>query len=502
MEVLRRKLHQLARGDDGVALVVTLALFMFLYVSCAGVFAVGQAVKERVILQNAVDAAAYSAAMIEADTLSRIATINRSMAWTYKTLVCSQMDWIALKTLSESREKYQNDLSFKSDGNIAPSEGEKVLREGYIGIEATRFEENAEKYNRPVVDLPTGADVESRLGELEGLIATYSEQLDEMTNAIDSLVAGLCERERQVAKEVLEANLPARIGDLCRFEVKCSADFFREMSPSEESQFLGFANETDEDFRRWLALDEEAEGSFRRRYAGKLQTFWTYWDKVTHNPVTLPTPDVRAEDYKSECEEAYDGHKARPLVLERDYFPDEASDIGHVARGAVTVAVAKKNENPWRGVTDGEGFYKAFEHAGATEWSVAIASAQAGYRDVDYEEDDDDMKKRPAYSLRWVDYDDWDRPLVYWNLASPDWNAVFLPVRKAFKRGSAADSLKEWMREGTWERLVDAPKHVADLKEFDVADVNRQTLPRMHNNGGAGGALDWGDDEFLDLFYH
>ena len=54
-DVLRQKLRRLFRDEDGVALVVTLALFMFLYVSCAGVFAVGRAVKGRVLLQNAAD---------------------------------------------------------------------------------------------------------------------------------------------------------------------------------------------------------------------------------------------------------------------------------------------------------------------------------------------------------------------------------------------------------------------------------------------------------------
>ena len=39
--VLLQKLIRLGKGEDGAALIVTLALFMFMYVSCAGIFAIG-----------------------------------------------------------------------------------------------------------------------------------------------------------------------------------------------------------------------------------------------------------------------------------------------------------------------------------------------------------------------------------------------------------------------------------------------------------------------------
>ena len=81
--VLRDKFLHLGRGEDGAALVVTLAIFFLMYLGCMGVYAISMAVKERIHLQNAVDAAAYSAAVVQADTLSRIATINRAMSWTY-----------------------------------------------------------------------------------------------------------------------------------------------------------------------------------------------------------------------------------------------------------------------------------------------------------------------------------------------------------------------------------------------------------------------------------
>ena len=109
LRVLREKLIRLGRDEDGAALVVTLAVFMFMWLVCAGVFAVGTAVKTRIHLQNACDAAAYSAAVVQADTLSRIATINRAMSWTYVQMTRRQMDYIVYKWLKHTVHHYEND---------------------------------------------------------------------------------------------------------------------------------------------------------------------------------------------------------------------------------------------------------------------------------------------------------------------------------------------------------------------------------------------------------
>ena len=109
LRVLREKLIRLGRDEDGAALVVTLAVFMFMWLVCAGVFAVGTAVKTRIHLQNACDAAAYSAAVVQADTLSRIATINRAMSWTYVQMTRRQMDYIVYKWLRHTVHHYEND---------------------------------------------------------------------------------------------------------------------------------------------------------------------------------------------------------------------------------------------------------------------------------------------------------------------------------------------------------------------------------------------------------
>ena len=100
---------ELGRGEEGVALVVTLAVFMFMYIFCAGVFAVGKMVKDRICLQNAADAAAYSAAVVQADVLSRLATINRAMSWTYAQMNRRRMDFIVYRWMEHAKTHYEQD---------------------------------------------------------------------------------------------------------------------------------------------------------------------------------------------------------------------------------------------------------------------------------------------------------------------------------------------------------------------------------------------------------
>ncbi|UKI29860.1 MAG: pilus assembly protein TadG-related protein [Lentisphaeria bacterium] len=58
------------------------------------IYACGETVRQRMELQNAADSAAYSAALVQADTISRVAVINKAMAWNYVMMTRRQMDHI------------------------------------------------------------------------------------------------------------------------------------------------------------------------------------------------------------------------------------------------------------------------------------------------------------------------------------------------------------------------------------------------------------------------
>ncbi|MBO4526545.1 MAG: hypothetical protein J5743_02880, partial [Victivallales bacterium] len=109
LDIACERLGNLRRDDSGAALIITLGVFMFLVMVTGGVYAVGENVRQKIELQNAVDAAAYSAANVQADILSRMATVNRAMSWTYVQMCNRQMDYIVAKWLDFTVKQFKND---------------------------------------------------------------------------------------------------------------------------------------------------------------------------------------------------------------------------------------------------------------------------------------------------------------------------------------------------------------------------------------------------------
>ena len=109
LKILRAELGRLRREESGVAMMLTLSVILLLYVACAGIYSVGETVREKVELQNACDSAAYSAAVAQADGLSRMAMINRAMSWTYVQLTNMQIDYITYRWLQLVLKRFDYD---------------------------------------------------------------------------------------------------------------------------------------------------------------------------------------------------------------------------------------------------------------------------------------------------------------------------------------------------------------------------------------------------------
>lgn len=112
MKILKyicERIRSLRKDDSGFVLMLTLCIFLFLFVMCASIYAVGETIHQRIRLQNACDAAAYSAAVVQADGLSRMATINRAMSWTYAQMSNRQMDYITYRWLRLTAKRFFED---------------------------------------------------------------------------------------------------------------------------------------------------------------------------------------------------------------------------------------------------------------------------------------------------------------------------------------------------------------------------------------------------------
>ncbi len=107
--------RRLRREEEGVIIACSLAVFLFLYVLGCGVYALGTTIYEREALQNAADAAAYSAASIQADALSRMAMLNKALAYTYIQMSRKQMDCITARWLKLVHDRYMRDRQWAKD---------------------------------------------------------------------------------------------------------------------------------------------------------------------------------------------------------------------------------------------------------------------------------------------------------------------------------------------------------------------------------------------------
>ena len=100
---------RLVREERGAALAFTIAVFLFLFVLCLSVYSVGETIRRKTELQNACDAAAYSAAVVQADALSRMAVVNRAMSWSYIQMTKAELDYYTFLWLERVRDSFKND---------------------------------------------------------------------------------------------------------------------------------------------------------------------------------------------------------------------------------------------------------------------------------------------------------------------------------------------------------------------------------------------------------
>lgn len=81
---MTKALVRVHREEDGQVMLLALITAVFLVLVMAFPLNVGWTISKRLRLQNAADAAAYSAAVVQADGLSAIAWLNNAMSWCYQ----------------------------------------------------------------------------------------------------------------------------------------------------------------------------------------------------------------------------------------------------------------------------------------------------------------------------------------------------------------------------------------------------------------------------------
>lgn len=372
-KILQDKLRHLFCGDDGAALVITLGVFFFMYIFCAGVYAIGMAVKEKIHLQNACDAAAYSAAVVQADSISRIATLNRALGWTYAQMCRRQMDYIVARWLQGVWRKYNEDYYKAKMGNARTGcglHGGPGWDRGYWNCAHTN-----EQWTLDRADLNSGrhvpyvnrsddwtrddGSVQARLENFEGgetkylhidgylrkmrdslfeiqtevpTIEDLGKQIDqdkvavdEMSDAIDRFARTMPSNIRTAALAILRANIPMDLHERCEIAIRQSenplGDYFIPVARTEENErgMIGNGGEGVDSggngnfgigSKTWFYFAGSGEG-FQRAYIQHDDVLMAAWNYVYNIWTCKNESDSIHKNVNYDCPDWYSGSDAK-----------------------------------------------------------------------------------------------------------------------------------------------------------------------------------------------
>lgn len=104
--VAKKRIQQLCWGDEGVALAMFIIICPTLLLIAFSAYQLGEVVRQRIVLQNATDSGAYAGAVVQADALSRIGVLNEAMAWTFVQSMNLQQDLLVGNFLTRLVDEY------------------------------------------------------------------------------------------------------------------------------------------------------------------------------------------------------------------------------------------------------------------------------------------------------------------------------------------------------------------------------------------------------------
>ncbi|MBQ9337569.1 MAG: hypothetical protein IJS14_09790 [Lentisphaeria bacterium] len=436
--ILKRKMIGLIRDESGVALAYTLTVSLIIFLFGFAVYAVGETVRERIELQNAADAAAYSGALVQADTISRIAVINKAMSWNYVMMTRRQMDHVVDSWLSRvvstwnqyrtATQAYQNICAChpRFEGvnwrvGVAPGGGGGEVVHRMIRLNGTQ------DVFIPVIET---ARMTNAARNPVSLLNSLRQCAASMNRAEKDLISGMKKRIENAVEFMVKSNVSLTENDKtvknkreirwALYQLKDASAYF-ELLRGDEKRLFGFGEfsgspktvlGTGAD--TWLKLDSGK--GFQRNYSQAGNTLSANWftynqiwwhDKVcifggiVVRPASQVTGEMARDSY-------FTGQVVCPQVLKSSYFEKD---------GSIVVGVSRPLNNPFSYVFGGgqkSGVYAAFTTGGGSQTMWSISGARAGYRL-------DSWKKGEYSNRRKLSSAD--------NLRVTDWDAMFLPLR-------------------------------------------------------------------------
>lgn len=445
--VLKRKAAELAGDESGVAFAFTVTVALVIFLFGFSVYAIGETVRERMELQNAADAAAYSGALVQADTISRVAVINKAMAWNYVMMTRRQMDHIVDAWLNRVVTSwYQSRAVTAAFQNICACHPRVEGANWRVGVspggqpgEVIHTLIRINGTQDVAIPAVTAARNANAARNPVSVLSSLRTCVGSMNRAESELIAGLKARVEHAVEFAVNANVSLTENDRkvkekreirwTLYNLKEASSYFQTLS-GDEARFLGFGGfsgapksvlGTGAD--TWLVPG--GSSGFQRNYVqsgSTLSAMWFTYNQIWWHymatcifggvhiqPVTPITGEMARDAF-------FTGTAAKPQVLKPNYFDRD---------GAIVVGVSRPLNNPFAFVFGGgekkSGVYSAFDVGGGKQTMWCVSAARAGYRLSGW--------KKGEYRARGK-IEDKD------NLCAADWDAVFLPVND----GKTSDS--------------------------------------------------------------
>ena len=559
--VFSGKCRELVSDSRGAALAITLAFVMPIYLLVIGIYGIGEVVRNKIELQNAADAAAYSASVVQADYLSRIATVNKAMAWTYVDLQKRSLDLAMDLFCKYVFIQFQKDLNMARRNNtpchmhipglhyncgtdVLVDLTELMILGTGLGIPelAKKFngQEALDRFLLAQLVYTTEAEFKGK-GSITNTpkVYEYSYAITKMMAKLDSLRREFPNKVRETAQKIAAANMMECKDDyMINVTLGDMTGAFFTMLPSEENEktFISFADPTLKDFspkkvfgpgtddwivRKGIAGFWRVYNQTKTHLYAEWDWFWTRWVHVDLGEFQLHLPPMFGGNAKRGHPKYHGYDSFFPLIKENvpigllvpPAIPLTLTPLFFGRAGSITVAIARKTSNPfsvfsWSGRSlTAPSILSAFNPSVAggnrPEYMCAIASARAGYKP--YDKDKEKKRKSADYNLGYTI----SSGEKEWNLVETDWDGVMLPVKhawdlcagvgeaQAFTAGSG-NILKEIMLDK--KNWVDAKGKKIDEKKLPDWEKLKPPAGLVTDKGDKDGKLQW--DKLRDYLGH
>lgn len=496
--------RRLWKDESGVVLAVTMIVFLTLFMMAMAVYAVGDTVRLRIEVQNAADAGAYSAGVIQADCNSRVAALNRALSWTHVRMARMEMDYIVDKWLKLTLDAWDddNDMAKQINQGGACNKGLPYYGTGKgvslftpfahkrILLNGRHWETTDSIKQARSSAAAQGKDYETLAGKID-TCRTVIRQIN--AKEVD-LINRLPGRVEKVVEAVLKGNISDTWNDSFAGGGQIMYTLRQEMAPL-DNNFEILGNDQEADFLRhsnyipdrggdvkevlgpgtddWFVQKAPAGGKgIQREYrqggmrlVAEWDWFASVWQMVKGVCVmvfqTSGSNKVRGQDgYVSDY---FETETAKPQVLKKIFF---------AKGGSLVVGVTRRVNNPFQFMAVGGdlGVIRPFSVNNANRYMWTASAAIAGYNP---------NPPNDCQGQYEVTYEDNSGDKL-WNLKTSDWDAELIPLHVARAKGTPG---RKWDRATAGEILEDVKGGPWKPLYGEGGALGEQGAPKGMNEG-------------------